>query len=150
RNYFDFLIWPFTMIPDRLLNFLGITKKGLESVSIKSTDAYSQLVGLNPSGGIPVDLMTLNFFQSGYISLIFNSILFGILLKVIDNAISFFQNNLAIELIKYRISFSMVNMINNADPSAIVRNRLDIVLVIIVFMIIYILFKKKGSLIVEK
>lgn len=137
RYMYDYLIWPFTMIPSSLLKIIGFSKESLIAVSTINTEAYGTFLGIKPSGGIPVDLLTFNYYQFGYITLIPICLILGRVLKKIDMIFYFFKDNFAIKIVLYRISFSMINILNNADISAIVRNRLDIVILFIIVIYIY-------------
>lgn len=137
RYMVDFVIWPLTMIPNSLLQFVGFDKGFLISLTSINTSSYGIFIGQYPPGFIPVDFLTFNFYQLGYISLIFNCIIVGVILKYIDRMYYFFANNFAIKIILYRISFSIINILNNADISAIVRNRLDVVLLLLILIYIY-------------
>lgn len=137
RFFYDYFIWPFTMIPSSVSGLLGFEKSSLVAVSIHNTNAYGYFLGVEPDGGIPVDFLTFNFYQFGYISLLLVCFIIGILLKKLDEIFIFYRNNFAIKVILFRISFSMINILNNADISAIVRNRLDIVLLVVILIYIY-------------
>jgi len=144
RFMYDYIIWPLTMIPNSLLKLINFNKESIISVSTLNTEAYGVFLGVNPTGGIPVDILTFNFYQLGYITLIPMCLIIGRVLKKLDLIFYFFKNDFAIKVILYRISFSMINILNNADISAIIRNRLDVVTLIII--IIYIYIKRKNSL----
>jgi hypothetical protein len=144
RYFYDYVIWPFTMIPSSITNLFGIKKDEIVSVSLKNTSSYGEFLGVAPSGGIPVDFLTFNYYQYGYIALFVICIIVGRLLKGLDHIFYTFHDNLAVKVILYRICFSIINMMNNADISAIVRNRLDVVILIFVVIYLYIDKRKKG------
>lgn len=142
RYMYDYFIWPFTMIPSSLLKLIGINKESIVGVSTINTEAYGVFSGVQASGGIPVDLLTFNYYQLGYLTLIPMCFFIGRILKKLDRIFYFFKDDFAIKVVLYRISFSMINILNNADFSAIVRNRLDVVVLIIILIYIYI--KKRN------
>lgn len=133
----DYLIWPFTIIPNVFLKIVGLNKENIVSVLFLNTDAYGEILNLQPNGGIPVDFLTLNFYQLGYFSLFILCIIVGYLLRYFDRIFRYFQGNLPITILLYRLSFSMINILNNNDPSAIIRNRLDVVIIVIIIIYIY-------------
>lgn len=137
RYMYDYFIWPFTMIPSSLLKIIGFSKESLIAVSTINTEAYGVFLGIKPSGGIPVDLLTFNYYQFGYITLIPICLILGRVLKKMDKIFYYFKDDFAIKIVLYRISFSMINILNNADISAIVRNRLDVVILFIIIIYIY-------------
>ncbi|NBJ70847.1 MULTISPECIES: O-antigen polymerase [Clostridia] len=137
RNFYDYIIWPFTMIPSGILSIFGFNKELIVSLTSVNTAAYGYLLGVNPSGGVPVDFLTVHYYQFGYLSLILVSFISGRLLKYIDNIFLFFNDYFAIKIVLYRISFSVINIVNNSDLSAIIRNRLDVVLLLIILIYIY-------------
>ncbi|MCS0670397.1 hypothetical protein NX023_03960 [Cytobacillus firmus] len=137
RYMYDYLIWPFTMVPSSILELVGFNKESITSISNINTEAYGFFLGVTPSGGIPVDLLTFNFYQFGYISLIPICFIIGRILRKLDLIFNFFEKDYAIKILLYRISFSMINLMNNADISAIVRNRLDVVVLLIILIYIY-------------
>ncbi|MGE6716271.1 O-antigen polymerase [Peribacillus frigoritolerans] len=137
RYMYDYLIWPLTMIPSSLLNIVGLSKESLISVSTLNTEAYGVLLGVTPTGGIPVDLLTYNYYQFGFVTLIPMCFVIGRILRKLDKIFVFFDNNFAIKIVLYRISFSLITFLNNADISAIVRNRLDVVLLALIIIYIY-------------
>ncbi|MFD2044562.1 hypothetical protein ACFSTA_08610 [Ornithinibacillus salinisoli] len=142
RYMYDYVIWPFTMIPSSILELIGISKESIISVSTFNTKAYGAFLGVDPTGGIPVDLLTFNYYQFGYFTLLPMCLVIGRILRRLDLIFYFFKNNFAIRIVLYRISFSMIGILNNADLSAIVRNRLDIVLLLLIIIYIYIYEKR--------
>lgn len=142
RLLFDYIIWPFTMIPSSILNLFGVSKEALVSLTSINTETYGILLGINPSGGIPVDFLTYNFYQYGYLTLFIFCVVTGRFLRKLDEIYYYFQFNNAIKIILYRISFSIITILNNADLSAIIRNRLDVVLLLIILFYIYTRSKK--------
>ncbi|MBD8013367.1 oligosaccharide repeat unit polymerase [Planococcus wigleyi] len=130
RYLYDYIIWPFTMIPGSILSLIGFDKNKIDSIYLVNTSNYEALLGAKASGGIPVDFLTYNYYQFGYISLIILAIFFGIILKQLDIIFQSYKYNIPIQIILYRISFSMINVINNFDMSAIFRNRLDIIILL--------------------
>ncbi|WP_160162357.1 hypothetical protein [Oceanobacillus iheyensis] len=143
RYMYDYVIWPFTMIPSSLLSLFGLSKEAITSVSTFNTEAYGAFLGVNTTGGIPVDFLTFNFYQFGYISLLPMCFVIGRLLRMLDKVFYFFKGNIAITILLYRISFSMIGILNNSDLSAIMRNRLDVVLLLVIIIYIYMLEKKR-------
>lgn len=136
RYMFDYFIWPFTMIPSTITQLVGLSKESIIAISTVNVEAYGSFLGIKPSGGIPVDFLTFNYYQFGYISLFISCIVTGRLLRAFDNIIYLFRNNIAIQIVLYRLTFSMINILNNADFSAIVRNRLDVVILLIILLYI--------------
>jgi hypothetical protein len=133
----DYLIWPITIIPSFLLNIIGINKENIISILTMNTSAYGTILGDMPSGGIPVDFLTVHFYQFGYATLLIASVIMGRILKYFDIIFLHFKNEFAIKIILYRLSFSIINILNNNDFSAIIRNRLDVVLIAIILIYIY-------------
>ncbi|MGD9677340.1 MAG: hypothetical protein AB7V16_03090 [Vulcanibacillus sp.] len=133
----DYLVWPITMIPNSLLKIIGFSKENIISVLTMNTNAYGAILGAMPTGGIPVDFLTINFYQFGYISLLITSIIVGRLIKYFDRIFAFFRDDFVIKIVLYRLSFSIINILNNNDLSAIVRNRLDVVLIAVFIIYIY-------------
>lgn len=142
RYMYDYIIWPFTMIPSSLLGLINVSKESLISISIFNTEAYGYFLNVTPDGGIPVDFLTFNFYQYGYISLVINCFIVGLVLRKLDEIFYFYKNSLPIKIILFRISFTLINIMNNADISAIVRNRLDVVILLLILIYIYIKDKK--------
>lgn len=70
----------------------------------------------------------------------------GRALRKLDIVFNYFKDNFAIKIVLYRISFSMINILNNADITAIVRNRLDVVVLLIILIYIYRSSKKLTSI----
>lgn len=149
RYFYDYIVWPFTMIPSSLLKLIGLNKELIISISSVNTNIYGSLVGISPTGGIPVDFLTFNYYQFGYISLFLSCFVVGVLLKKFDNIFRYFSDNLPIRIILYRISFSIINILNNSDISAIVRNRLDIMVLIFLLMYIKLRIQKIDSNIIK-
>jgi len=137
RYMYDYIIWPFTMVPSSLLNIIGLSKTSIVAVSTLNTEAYGYFLGVIPSGGIPVDFLTFNFYQLGYVSLIFICVIVGRVVRKMDEIFYFFKDNFPIKVLLYRLNFSIIAILNNADISAIVRNRLDVVVLFIVLLYIY-------------
>ncbi|MBS5927318.1 MAG: oligosaccharide repeat unit polymerase [Clostridium sp.] len=149
RYFYDYIVWPFTMIPSSLLKLIGLNKELIISISSVNTNIYGSLVGILPTGGIPVDFLTFNYYQFGYISLFLSCFVVGVFLKKFDNIFRYFSDNLPIRIILYRISFSIINILNNSDISAIVRNRLDIMVLIFLLMYIKLRIQKIDSNIIK-
>jgi oligosaccharide repeat unit polymerase len=150
RYMYDYIIWPFTIVPSSILGLIGISKESITAVSTLNTEAYGAFLGINPSGGIPVDLLTFNYYQFGYVTLIPMCFIIGRILNFLDKMFYFFKSNFAIKILLYRISFSMINIVNNADISAIIRNRLDIVVLLFITLYIYINQKRQYKLNLKK
>lgn len=148
RLFYDYVIWPFTMIPSFLLNLVGITKENIVSISEYNTSSYANISGIQPSGGIPVDFLTFHYYQMGYFSLILSCYLTGRFIKYLDSIFEFFRGNIAMKVVLLRISFSIINILNNADFSAIIRNRLDVVFLLLIVIYIYKMQLKKLDYIV--
>ncbi len=137
RLGYDYLIWPTSIIPNSLLKIIGFDKDTIAFILTMNTNAYSELLNLIPNGGIPVDFLTFHFYQFGYVSLLIASIIVGKLIKYFDRIFDFFRDEFVIRVVLYRLSFSMINILNNNDLSAIIRNRLDIVVIAIFIIYIY-------------
>lgn len=133
----DYIVWPITMIPNSLLKIIGFSKEIIVSVQSLNTNAYGQIFGSMPTGGIPTDFLTVHFYQFSYVSLMIVSIIVGRLIKYFDKIFVFFKDEPAIKILLYRLSFSIINILNNNDLSAIVRNRLDVVIIAVFIVYIY-------------
>lgn len=137
RVFYDYVIWPFTLIPNSFLELIGIDKSKITSVSLINTDNYVVLSNMQSNGGIPVDILTFHYYQLGYLGLFIGLIITLFLILYLDKIFKFYKFDLMIKIIVLRISFSVISMINNADFSAIIRNRLDIIILIILLCLLY-------------
>lgn len=142
RMGIDYILWIINIIPSSILKFVGIYKGNYQLVGNINTNSYSVITGYAVSGGIPVDFLTFNYYQGGYIILIFSIVIVALLLKKVDSYFYILKENLAFKIILYRVSISIINIMTNSDLSVIVRTRMDIL--ILLFIIIY--MGKKYSL----
>lgn len=152
RYGYDYIVWPITMVPEPILQFLGLSKTFYEPASNLSTYAYSAILKTKPMGGIPLDFLTFNYWQFGWLTLIPACLFTGLLLRKGDRLISRHVSAQAMGLVILRLSFSMINMINNAEIAAIIKNRLDVMVLLVFFILVSYQLKKvpKDELAVGK
>lgn len=144
----DYVQWPFLLIPSSILRVFGINKANFNTIGSLNTEAYSNILFMQPRGGIPVDFFTFNYYQFGILSLIISIILFARLFKKIDKRIVYLLNNEGFRIIVLRMSFLLVSLSNNFDFSVIFRMRYDILVLIYVLFYVYsqaILYEKEHK-----
>jgi oligosaccharide repeat unit polymerase len=148
RYGLDYIYWFFTLIPNSILKLIGLSKDSIETLGSLNTNGYSIITNSENQGGIPVDFLTFNYYEGGYLTLLIALVLTGYLLKILDRNFLILKNNLAIKIILYRISISILNLITNSDWSVIARTRTDII--ILVFFVIYISWSAKRRSSIKK
>lgn len=135
RYLVDYIYWIYNIIPSAFLKIVGLSKGATEILQI-NTQAFVYYVGRSSPGGIPVDFLTYNYYQGGYITLLFGIIVGSYLIKYIDYHYSLIRNNLPIKIILFRISVSIIGIMNNSDLSGIARGHLDLILLCIILVYI--------------
>ncbi|WP_282154476.1 O-antigen polymerase [Cytobacillus gottheilii] len=136
RFFGDFIfIWIINMLPGGLLGLFGIGE--IKPLWAVNTNNFNSI-----TGGIPVDLISSGYYQLGIIGIILLSFTFGLIIKRLDD---FFKryNNDAIKLLKIRFLFFIPTFVINADPEAIVRSGLNIIIMFAVFY--YAIRKPKNN-----
>lgn len=137
----DYIQWPFVVTPSSILKVIGFNKSRLVTVGSLNTSAYEAALGVGANGGIPADFFTFNYYQLGWITLLFAIILVGLFLKAVDKRIVYLHENSAVRILILRASFLIVSLVNNFDLAAIVKMRFDFVILIAVIFYI----SRKGA-----
>jgi oligosaccharide repeat unit polymerase len=136
RFFGDFIfIWIINMLPGGLLGLFGIRE--IQPLWSVNTNNFNSI-----TGGIPVDLISSGYYQLGIIGIILLSFIFGLIIKRLDNFFTKYNND-AIRLLKIRFLFFIPTFVINADPEAIVRSGLNIIIMFIVFY--YAIRKPKNN-----
>lgn len=125
RNFEDYLTWPMSLVPETLLSLVGLSKAEMYSSNQANTAAYSSLTGAPPSGGIPVDVLTFQYFEGGMIAVLIAVVLIGVLLKWFDQHLAIVSGQAAIAILGLHAILTIVAVVPNADPSVIARTRID-------------------------
>lgn len=125
-----YLSWIINIIPADILKMFGMTKITSEYYFV--TNYY---MSQNPTGGIPTDLLTLSIRQFGVVGILIGGIVIGTLCKYIDKIIDKIYSKKSI-FITLRISLIMFTIIPYADLDAFIRNRYDMIMVLIFAIII--------------
>lgn len=141
RYGLDYIAWPMLVLPSFVLNAFGLSKTGFVTLQLLNTGAYESVVGLTAGGGIPVDFITFNYYQFGWLAIIPGLYIATRLLHSIDARILFLKNNHSSRILTLRLTFLLVSLFNNFDFSAILKMRTDFI--IITIMLFYI--SRKGK-----
>ena len=128
----DFVSWVVNIIPTGILKIFGLAK--IESQYMFTTEYYNHITGF--SGGIPTDLLTLGIRQFGIIGIVVISILISVLCKYLDRIIDKIHST-KFTFMTLRISSIMFILVPYADLDAFVRNKYDMLLILIFSIIVH-------------
>ncbi|WP_318250109.1 O-antigen polymerase [Terribacillus saccharophilus] len=140
----DYIYWLLALIPSSILSTIGISKNMIETLGSVNTNSYSYITSMENRGGIPVDFLTFNYYEGGYITLFIGLIVTGIILRIIDDRFIYLSNNFAFRIILLRITVSILNLMTNSDWAVIARTRTDIV-ILILFVLFVCLYSRMKS-----
>src|SRR5690606_30453722 len=95
-------------------------------------------------GGIPTDIITLGMRQFGFLGLILISVLISVFCKYFDKALNRIHSS-KFYFMTLRIALMMFIVVPYADLDSFVRNRYDMIMLLIFSIYIYYLKIKSNS-----
>lgn len=126
----DYMSWIINIIPTSFLQQFSLTK---------ITPGYFYIThyyfGANPLGGVPTDILTLGMRQFGLTGMFFLSVALAFICSKIDSVINQFSNQSS-QVVTLRAGMIMFIIIPYADLDSFVRNRFDMLLVLIFILVI--------------
>ncbi|MCM3756322.1 hypothetical protein M3197_02365 [Sporosarcina aquimarina] len=134
----DYFTWIINIIPTSILSIFGLAKvtSGYHFI----TEYY---IENNTHGGIPTDILTLGMRQFGFIGIIIISTILAIICKYMDKVVDKLHSN-EFYFITLRIALIMFIIVPYADLDSFVRNRYDMIMVLM-FAIIVNLIRLKSK-----
>lgn len=126
----DFVTWIVNIIPTRILGIFGFTK-----ITAGYTFVTKYYSGANAMGGTPTDLLTFGIRQFGTLGVLVNSALVTGFCKYFDEVVEKIASK-NFTFITLRISSIMFIIVPYADLDSFVRNRYDMILVLIFAIIV--------------
>ncbi|MBJ9983223.1 oligosaccharide repeat unit polymerase [Bacillus sp. S70] len=129
RYFVDYFTWLVNIIPTSILNVFGADK--VMSSHLLNTANYN-LVNI---AGIPVDLVSLGYYQFSVPGVVITCSLFGVIATSVEDFLQKFTHP-AFMLIKIRIMYLCIFCVMYADPDVIARGRLDVT-IIILFLVLF-------------
>ncbi|MFJ7974814.1 O-antigen polymerase [Peribacillus sp. NPDC096379] len=134
----DYFTWIINIIPTSILSIFGLTKvtSGYHFI----TEYY---IETNSGGGIPTDLLTLGIRQFGFIGILIISTTIAIICKELDKVIDKLHSD-KFYFITLRIALILFIIVPYADLDSFVRNRYDMIMVLI-FAVIVNFIKTKSK-----
>jgi len=135
----DYITWIINVIPSSILSTFGLSKvtTGYQFI----TEYYS---GENAIGGTPTDILTLGIRQFGFFGVVIVSIIITICCKFFDKLLDK-VHSMDYYFMTLRIALIMFIIVPYADLDSFIRNRYDMIL-ILVFLVIISKFKKRKLL----
>lgn len=121
----DFVTWIINIFPTPILKIFGLTE-----ITPGYTFITEYYMGSNALGGIPTDFITLLIRQFGFLGIVFGSPLIAILCRYMDKVI-YKINSKNFLFITLRISSIMFVIVPYADLDSFVRNRYDMLMVLL-------------------
>ncbi|MCM3633970.1 O-antigen polymerase [Paenibacillus camelliae] len=140
----DYFTWIINIVPTSILSLFGLSKVTTGYHFI--TDYF---IGNSASGGIPTDILTLGLRQFGVLSLVLQSAILGILCKYFDKVIEKIHSK-EYYFMTLRISSIMFIIVPYADLDSFIRNRYDMILVLIFAIIISKQVNKRKKILIKK
>lgn len=129
RFFYDYISWVSVLLPQRLLNMLGLEIREVSTITAQVSEYYLEL---GNGGGTPVDFLTLGIRQVPILGILFNVILYSIvgrlliwMSKLLDKRYSF--------LLWFMYIFMFDMMISN-DLGAMVKVKIGEILVFIMLL----------------
>jgi hypothetical protein len=128
RFFADYIfVWIINMIPGAFLGIFGIDK--IPPLWVINTNNFNSIIG-----GIPVDIISIGYYQLGFIGVILISFIFGMITSRLDDIFQKYEHE-AIRLLRIRFLFLISTIVINAEPESIVRGNINIIVMYIVFII---------------
>lgn len=126
----DYFTWIVNIIPTSILSMFGLSKvtSGYEYI----TEYY---FGANATGGIPTDLITLGVRQFSFVGVLLTALIIAIFSKYFDKIIYKVHSN-RFYFMTIRISLIMFIIVPYADLDSFVRNRYDMLLILVFAIIV--------------
>lgn len=140
RYFLDLITWVVNVIPTNILNIVGLTK--LTSSHVINTTNYG-LIGI---GGVPVDIVTLGYYQFSLGGVVLICSLFGVVVKFLDILTKQFNEG-SLKIIRIKTFFLLIFTVMYADPDVIARGRFDYTILIGLICIIWWRKKRKQRLV---
>jgi oligosaccharide repeat unit polymerase len=138
----DLFTWVINIAPSYFLKLIGLSK--VDPISTPLTLYYADIMNTRVNGGVPVDLLTLGYLQFHFPGMLIVTLLFAFLVKKIDNHINRLYIFKEYHLITNRIILMLIFFIPNSNLDAFIRNRFDIILLILILF--YISHKKMTTI----
>ncbi|MDU7215712.1 O-antigen polymerase [Clostridium sp.] len=119
RCFVDLFTWIINMIPSSILHLFGMNKV-LASYQLNTNNFLS-----TEAGGVPVDILTLGYYQLSIVGVIIFTFIFGRIARYFKDITSYCADIPVVRLLKVRMFLFLSLCVMYADIDVIVKRRIE-------------------------
>lgn len=140
RYGMDYFTWIINIVPTAILRIFGLSKV---NSSFEFISKFYDPTGVT-MGGVPTDFLTMGYRQFNIIGIFFQVVIVAVICSLLDNILKYLNPDKYMFLI-VRISLIMFVIIPYNDLDSFVRNRFDMIMVVLIAFAVTRIYVKKDS-----